>query len=132
MPNIPFLQSIGVCKQQLENDKSIGLGRILLPALLLHGSYDFSIMLFNFLLVLGEKNNNDDDQQEEMSRLSIFYGVCTFLGSVFFVNTALMYYYKQSKEQEARLDQLDAARNFVCAKKGGQQQQPAGKGKPLD
>jgi RsiW-degrading membrane proteinase PrsW (M82 family) len=44
-PLCAAIQSIGVCRRDLEGDKSYGLGRIILPAFLLHGSFDFVLML---------------------------------------------------------------------------------------
>jgi len=107
-PLCAAIQSIGVCRQQLENDRSIGTGRIIFPALLLHGSYDFSIMVFNFLA-----NQPDDMDENEMSALSLIYSLCAFATSVLFVIGGALYYFRESKRQKARLEQIDAARNFV-------------------
>jgi len=85
----------------LENDKSVGVGRILLPAIALHGSYDFSIMLLNFLA------SGDGDN------VSIVYSIVALLASVFFVVVGVWYYVKQSHQQIQRLDQIDKARSFV-------------------
>jgi RsiW-degrading membrane proteinase PrsW (M82 family) len=43
-PLAAALQSIGVCRRDLERDSSTGVGRILLPALMLHGTFDFVLM----------------------------------------------------------------------------------------
>jgi hypothetical protein len=104
------IQSIGVCKQQLENDKSIGVGRIIFPALMLHGSYDFSIMAFNLLTTLSEDEENDE---EVLNIIVLIYGMCTFIASILFVIGGALYYRKESNAQKVRLEQIDAARNFV-------------------
>ena len=44
-PLAAALQSIGVCRRDLEGDAKVGLGRILFPAILLHGSFDFVLMV---------------------------------------------------------------------------------------
>ena len=44
-PLCAAIQSIGVCRRDLEGDKRYGLGRIILPAFVLHGSFDFVLML---------------------------------------------------------------------------------------
>lgn len=104
-PICAAIQSIGVCKQQLENDQSIGLGRILLPAILLHGTYDFSIMLLNFLALLDA--NGDEDSE------SITYSIVALCFSISFVLGGIWYYIKQSNQQNQRLEQIDRSRNFV-------------------
>lgn len=103
-PLCAAIQSIGVCKQQLENDKSIGIGRILLPAILLHGSYDFAIMLLNFLASL----NADQD-----GNMSIMYSIVALGASVLFVICGLWYYVRQSYQQVQRLEQLHRSRTFL-------------------
>lgn len=103
-PLCAAIQSIGVCKQQLENDKSIGIGRILLPAILLHGSYDYAIMLLNFLATL----NADED-----GNVSIIYSIVALGASVLFVICGLWYYVRQSYQQVQRLEQLHRSRAFV-------------------
>mmetsp|Transcript_15583 Transcript_15583/g.29395 ORF Transcript_15583/g.29395 Transcript_15583/m.29395 type:complete len:743 (-) Transcript_15583:35-2263(-) len=104
-PICAAIQSIGVCKQQLENDQSIGIGRIILPAVLLHGSYDFSIMLLNFLALL-DANGNEDKE-------SILYSIVALCFSTSFVLAGIFYYIKQSHQQNQRLEQIDRSRNFV-------------------
>lgn len=110
-PFTTAIQSIGVCKQKLENDKSIGIGRIILPAILLHGSYDFSIMLFSFFSTLSEQNTDGDEDLANI--ISIIYSLCAFVVSVVFVIGGACYYWRESKAQKVRLEQIDAARNFV-------------------
>jgi len=107
-PLCAAIQSIGVCKQQLENNKSIGLGRILLPAILLHGSYDFAIMLLNLLATL---NTNDDDDDDASG--AIIYSILSLGLMVTFVIAGIWYYVWQSYKQVQRLQQLNISRNFV-------------------
>ncbi|KAL7547802.1 hypothetical protein ACHAWF_011073 [Thalassiosira exigua] len=45
-PLCAAIQSIGVCKRDLEGDKRFGVGRIIFPAILLHGSFDFVLSKF--------------------------------------------------------------------------------------
>lgn len=104
-PICAAIQSIGVCKQQLENDQSIGIGRILLPAVLLHGTYDFSIMLLNFLALLDA--NGDEDNE------SITYSIVALCFSISFVLVGIWYYIRQSNQQIQRLEQIDRSRHFV-------------------
>merc|ERR1712161_130689 len=47
-PLCAAIQSIGVCKRDLEVTKKIGIGRIISPAVLLHGSFDFVLMVWEY------------------------------------------------------------------------------------
>jgi hypothetical protein len=104
-PLCAAIQSIGVCKQQLENDKSIGIGRIIFPAFILHGTYDFCIMLLNFLALLDAHGDEDNE--------SILYSIVALCLSVALVIGGFWYYFKQGNQQTQRLDQIEKSRNFV-------------------
>ena len=80
------------------------------PAIMLHGSYDFSIMIFNFLTTLGADGGEENDD----NLISFFYGICAFIFSIGFVIGGALYYSRESKAQRTRLEQLDGARNFVA------------------
>ncbi|GAB5370621.1 hypothetical protein AAMO2058_001509100 [Amorphochlora amoebiformis] len=49
-PICAAIQSVGVIKRDFENDSSQNLFKILLPAIIVHGTYDFSQMLLGDLL----------------------------------------------------------------------------------
>jgi PrsW family intramembrane metalloprotease len=53
------IQSIGVCRRDLEKDRSMGLGRIILPAVLLHGFFDFVLFLNLLIEQKGSEANTD-------------------------------------------------------------------------
>jgi RsiW-degrading membrane proteinase PrsW (M82 family) len=59
-PLAAAIQSIGVCRRDLEKDKKWRLGRIVLPAVLLHGSFDFSLMV----MALFQQSSSDDEQED--------------------------------------------------------------------
>ncbi len=99
------IQSIGVCRQQLEKDKSYGLFRILFPAILLHGTYDFSIMLVEFLLTV---NPNAED-----AAVQVKYSLIALSCSVVFVLLGIFYYAVESHRQIHRLDQIAKSKAFV-------------------
>jgi len=65
----------------------------------LPGSYNFSIMLLNFL-ASGDV-------------ISIVYSIIALLASVFFVVVGVWYYVRHRHQQIQRLDQMDKARSFV-------------------
>jgi len=101
-PLCAAIQSIGVCKHQLENDRSIQLGSIILPAIALHGSYDFVIMFLSFL-----------PSNEDGGNRGVLETIMSLVLSLMFVFVGWIYYVKESDAQTVRLDQMDAARKFV-------------------
>jgi len=103
-PLCAAIQSIGVCKQCLENERSISLRHIIFPALMLHGSYDFTIMILNFLSSL----HQDNDQNAMM-----FYSLLALPFSFAIIILGLLYYIKESRAQTIRLSNITTSRNFV-------------------
>jgi len=110
-PLAAAIQSIGVCRRDLEGNKSIGLGQIILPAVLLHGTFDFILMLI--ALIIGTRHadeyldpNKDNTTIEEtpadmkLEYISLGCGfVMVLLGTI--------YYVEQSRSQKKRLEDLE-------------------------
>ena len=66
-PLTAAIQSIGVVRRDLEGDKKkVGIGKIILPALLLHGGFDFALMFYAFMIGL-ESNDGGGDGGEATS-----------------------------------------------------------------
>lgn len=99
-PLAAALQSIGVCRRDLEGDRSYQLGRIILPALLLHGSFDFVLMLGSLLQSV---NVDDDSQPTQGIRMEL----PPLISSVMIVLVGLIYYICQAEAQRLRLHELD-------------------------
>merc|ERR1712127_570630 len=51
-PICAAIQSIGVCKRDLENDTSVTIGQILKPAVMLHGFFDFFVLTLPTLYLI--------------------------------------------------------------------------------
>jgi len=105
-PLAAAIQSIGVCKHDIENMKSFGVGKSILPAVLLHGSFDFALMIASFLVAV----NPDNDAFEE-NAATVSLCVSTV---VFFCGGA--YFLQQSKAQIKRLDELEVSDQVGSAK----------------
>ena len=97
------IQSIGVCKYQLENDRSIQLGRIVFPAIILHGSYDFVIMFLSFLVGFNEDGGN----------IGVWVSIISLTLSIASVWIGWLYYLKESSAQIIRLNQIDVEGKFM-------------------
>jgi hypothetical protein len=115
------IQSIGVCRRDLESDKSIGLGRIIFPAVLLHGTFDFVLMLVALIIGIRHSDEilmNDDavdpdtikkeleltpaDKRLQYTALSCGFGM---------VLMGFAYYVKESRSQKTRLAEVQAERS---------------------
>jgi RsiW-degrading membrane proteinase PrsW (M82 family) len=105
-PIAAALQSIQVCRQELEGAK-LGLLRKILPGLIFHGTYDFCLLWIEFLAHRKGnylEANYDDDALEESANssdwISLFVGFGVLIGG-------FLLFFKQSRQQVARLKQLD-------------------------
>lgn len=96
-PIAAALQSIGVCKRDLESDPKVRLGRIVSPAIIFHGLYDFSVSWFYYMA--NRKGNfvHGSDIAETLSSVVSFtILVC-----------GLSYYFVQARKQRQRLATMD-------------------------
>ena len=100
-PLAAAIQSIQVCRQTLEKDEKIKIGRIVAPAVILHGTFDFSLMVVNFLYDLreAEAQGNEQDENNSVAGFAFKFGFgITFL--------AFNYFFWESSKQKDRLNNL--------------------------
>jgi len=112
-PLCAAIQSIGVCKRDLEGDKRVGVGRIITPAFLLHGTFDFVLMLAAyFQQVETIKEGNDDDANAtstETDDADLASQLPALICGLVLVITGYSYYVVQSRAQTRRLIAMDNA-----------------------
>lgn len=117
-PLCAAIQSIGVCKRDLEGDKRFGIGWIILPAMILHGSFDFVLMLAAYFAKVehikeGDESDNgttsmpenEDDQDDE--DVDLASQLPPLVCGLVFVITGYLYYVWQSRAQTKRLVSID-------------------------
>lgn len=120
-PMTAALQSIEVCRRDLEKDKSVGIGRILFPAWFLHGFFDFMLMahfaIQKILQVHRHKFKTDNYEHDSYDLPKVEPGreesvddddgapFLMYLMAVPFIG--MMYFLKESFYQRERLEQLD-------------------------
>ena len=126
-PLAAAIQSIGVCRRDLEKDQSMGFGWIILPAVILHGSFDFALMLLDLLYKREESAQQaDNDDSVDTSRLhsrgdvpqpgtsadsvSLQEQLPALLLSVGIVFIGAIYYVCMARAQRKRLEELDNRR----------------------
>ena len=110
-PLCAAIQSIGVCRRDLEKDKRFGLGRIIFPAILLHGTFDFVLMLAAYFqqrdaIKEGNEDGGEEDAQNDDSE-DIVSQLPSLIIGLMLVITGYNYYVVQSRAQNRRLIALD-------------------------
>lgn len=100
------IQSIGIVRRDVEQDASHGLGRSILPAIIIHGLFDFCILALAFFLCIESPVNSGQQLQDlEMKKvLQQLYGFTVGAVITFF---ALVYYFIQAYKQRHRLNALE-------------------------
>jgi len=93
------IQSIYVCRRDLEKDKSIGLGRSVLPSVIFHGTYDFALLMITSSWQRSNKEQYFNDAGGDISVIAII----SFCASFFIVLLGGLYYFSLSRAQYKRL-----------------------------
>jgi hypothetical protein len=110
-PIAATLQSIGVCRRDVEGERHFQLGRIILPAVLFHGGYDFFILWIDFLSRRhGTYAKNDDDgggAATASDDANLAAVATSFVVSMLCLVIALVYVVRASRLQRERLANMD-------------------------
>ncbi|CAB9527514.1 tRNA methyltransferase 11 homolog (Saccharomyces cerevisiae) [Seminavis robusta] len=104
-PIAAAMQSVGVTARQVEKSPT-RFGRILFPAVLFHGTYDFLLLWIDFLASLGRSdgyNSNSDEALEVGTHAIVF----SYLVSTGIMGLALYWFYRESEKQRERLAARD-------------------------
>lgn len=96
------IQSIGVCQRELEASRATKLGRIILPAVMFHGTFDFVIVVIGFIGKLVGQNVEDGDL-----RISNTAELLSVLSCIVTMFAALLYLYVEAGKQRERLAAID-------------------------
>jgi hypothetical protein len=101
-PLVAAIQSIGVCRRDLEASRATRLGRIIFPAVVVHGSYDFLILFIDFIGKL--KGEEDVKGDLEVTNITEFLSLTS---CVVTMAAALGYYIHEAGRQRQRLAAID-------------------------
>jgi RsiW-degrading membrane proteinase PrsW (M82 family) len=100
-PVLAAIQSIGVCRRDLEASRE-KLGRIIFPAVMFHGSFDFIIVFIAFIgKLVGEQVEEGDLQ---ISNTAEFLSVLSCIVILF---AGIYYVYTESSKQREHLIAID-------------------------
>lgn len=121
-PIAAAIQSIGVIRRDLEGDTSVGLGRIILPAVLLHGSFDFVLMFLSSLDSIHWYEHMPDDTEEakeyeqelQDEQSNVWKGALndwpSLLIGLIFVALGIVYFIVQTRAQRKRIAEMELGR----------------------
>jgi len=105
-PLAAAIQSIGVVKRDIEGIRQFSIGRIIFPAVILHGTFDFLLMLMAF--IGGQYSSKDDNKEDEtISSTMVIISLICFVTSILVVLIGFCFYFKEARAQRARLAILD-------------------------
>jgi RsiW-degrading membrane proteinase PrsW (M82 family) len=104
-PLCAAIQSIAVVRRDLENDTSIGVGRILLGAWLLHGIFDFLLMTYSAISGVADPSSGSKEEQSVDTVDWIVMGCVILIPLI-----GLEYYFYHAQRQTKRLRDLDSGR----------------------
>ena len=90
-PICAAIQSIGIVRRDVERSPRSELGRALLPAIILHGTFDFVLMLCDFL-------NQNNSAAGEFTAIAL---------ALLIVIAGVTYYFHESANQRQRLEHSD-------------------------
>jgi hypothetical protein len=104
-PLCAAIQSIGIVRRDVEKNSKWQLGRSILPAVLLHGAFDFVLML----LALLERSSKSGTEKTDDATLDEFDSAdaLPLVISVGLVILGLLYYCCEGQGQRKRLQELD-------------------------
>lgn len=103
------MQSIGVIEKFLvitdESATKIGVGKIILPAVILHGSFDSILMTMNTIIdfAVDGAQNQGGDLGYDFAMLNLL-AACLVLGSML---SGLLWYYVKNRAQKTKLKLLE-------------------------
>ena len=97
-PIAAAIQSVYVCRRDLEKDPRIGLGRIVLPSIIFHGTYDFAL-----LMITSSWQRSHKEQYFYQNNNISGVALASFGTALFIVVAGIVFYWFISKKQYTRL-----------------------------
>lgn len=106
-PLAAAIQSIGVCRRDLEASRETKIGRIILPAVLFHGAYDFFILWIDFMAKRNGVYADGDNDDAAFDAASAAAVISSLAISIALMAMAALYVYRQGGQQRERLADMD-------------------------
>ena len=100
------IQSIGVISKFLEKDDEQSLKRIILPSVILHGSFDSVLMIISTVIdYADEKNEDEENGGFENSIVQNVVALCAVIGALGF---GIFWYSRKNRSQKSRLKVMES------------------------
>ena len=100
-PIADAIQSVNVCHRDLEKDPSVGLGRVVLPSIVFHGTYDFALLAITSSWRRSHKEDYFYRGGEGGGAGGV--AIASLLASLLVVSAGGLHYARASRAQYARL-----------------------------
>jgi len=110
------MQSINVIRKFVEtehvNGHRIGVGRVILPAVIMHGTFDAILLGINVFVETSwddymEKNGGNIDEDNPAPYNPVVVNAVAWLGITLVMLTGILWYYKENRSQRQRLIELE-------------------------
>jgi len=110
------MQSVNMIRKFVEtediNGHRIGVGRIILPAVILHGSFDAILLGINFFIETSwedyiEENDGDVDEGNPSPYNPVVVNIIAWLSIIFVMMAGILWYYNENRSQRLRLIELE-------------------------
>jgi hypothetical protein len=99
-PLCAAIQSIQICKRDLEKDTSIGVSRTILSSVFLHGTYDAALLLLN---QSWQRSRKEQYFYEGSNGNNIGTAAMSAIMSMLILATGFLYFMIRSQAQYSRL-----------------------------
>jgi len=110
------MQSVNMIRKFVEtedvNGHRIGVGRIILPAVILHGSFDAILLGINFFIETSwedymEENDGDVDEGNPSPYNPVVVNIIAWLSIILVMLAGILWYYNENRSQRLRLIELE-------------------------
>jgi len=111
------MQSVNMIRKFVEtedvNGHRIGVGRIILPAVIMHGTFDAILLGINVFIETSwdaymEANGGNIDEENPTPYNPLIVNLVAWLSITFVMLAGLIWYYKENRSQRLRLIELEA------------------------
>lgn len=111
------MQSVNMIRKFVEtediNGHRIGVGRIILPAVIVHGTFDAILLGISIFVEAasldenGEENDDDSNEGNSPSYNPVIVTIMAWLSIVLVMLAGFLWYYKENRNQKSRLIELE-------------------------
>ena len=106
-PICAAIQSIGIVRRDVEGDQNFQLGKALMPAVLLHGAFDFALIALAVVRSI-ESDDKGEETTENANDEDIEVPILDYTVAVVITLLGVLYYWFEARKQRNRLSALES------------------------